>query len=80
MTMKDHSRHPMQRYDVDRAERTLGVFLSMDGNEDAQFNYLLDQSRKYATQILTSKCTEDAAEYSLRSSFLKTLEYPMTVT
>ena len=80
LSMKDQSRHFLQRYDTDRAEQTLGVYLSMDGNEEKQFQSLYDQSKKFATQIYTSKCNEDAAEYTFRSSFLKTLEYPMPVT
>ena len=80
LSMKDQSRHFLQRYETDRAEQTLGVFLSMDGNEDKQFQSLYDQSKKFATQIYTSKCTEEAADYTFRCSFLKTLEYPMPVT
>ena len=73
-------RCPLPRFEVSHADKTLGVFLSMDGNEEAKIYYLTKLSRDFGNQLRTSKCDKNAAIYTLQFSFMKTLEYPMAVT
>ena len=52
----------------------------MDGNEDAQFESLLQEARTFASQIRSSKVQPNEALYTLQSSFMKTIEYCLPVT
>jgi len=80
LLMGDGTREPLQRHEVDYAEKTLGVFVSMDGNENAEKNYLREQSITFAEQMKTSKANKNACMYTYTASFMKTMEYPMAVT
>ena len=40
LLMGDGIREPLRRHEVNYAEKTLGVFISMDGNEKAEKKYL----------------------------------------
>ena len=65
---------------MDHAEKTLGVYISMDGNEDAELDYLLSMSKTFGSQMKTTKCTKNIALYTYNSSFLKSIEYSMAIT
>ena len=80
LLMGDGMREPLQRHEVDYAEKTLGVFVSMDGNENAEKRYLRDQSVTFADQMKTSKANKNDYMYTYTASFMKTMEYPMAVT
>ena len=61
-------------------KKTLGIFVAMYGNEAVQLQYLREVATLLATQIHTSKCSKKKALYTNNSSFMKTMEYPMSVT
>ena len=77
---KTGSTFPLQRYEVSHADKTLGVYIAMDGNEEEEIAYLTKVSTKFGQQLRTAKCEKNAAIYALQFSFMKTLEYPMVVT
>ena len=77
---KHGCRHNLKRLEVWEAQKTLGVFLSMDGNQKAQFLFLRDEAIKYADQLRSSKCNKNTALYTYNSCFMKSIEYCMTTT
>ena len=48
---KNGNRDPLRRHEVHYAEKTLGVCISMDGNEDAEMTRLKVLSKTFADQI-----------------------------
>ena len=80
LLMGDGTREPLQRHEVDYAEKTLGVFVSMDGNENAENKYLREKSVTFANQMKTSKANKNSGMYTYTASSMKTMEYPMVVT
>ena len=74
------TRAPLRRFDVDYADKTLGVFISMDGNEQAEYDHLLSTSRTFALQLKAAKCSKNQALYTFSASFMKSIEYAMPVT
>ena len=52
----------------------------MDGTDSAQSDSLLAEAKTFATQIQSSSVEHNAAFYILQSSFMKTIEYFLTVT
>ena len=72
--------HPINQYASNVGSKTLGVCLSMDGNEDAQFESLLKEACTFASQIRSSDVKPNVAFYTLQSSFMKTIEYCLPVT
>jgi len=65
---------PLQRYEVSHADKTLGVFIAMDGNKDTEIAYLTKVSATFGQQVRTTKCEKNAAIYALQFSLMKTLE------
>ena len=80
LTDSNGSRHPLQRYDPAHAEKTLGAYISMDGNEDSQFQYLKDICVDFGAQMKASTCTKNEAIYTFTSCLLPKLEYAAPVT
>ena len=71
---------PLVRYEASHADKTLGVYIAMDGNEDAEIKPLTELSKKFSNQLRTAKCAKNSSMYILQYSLMKTFEYPMTVT
>ena len=72
--------NPLVRYEASHADKTLGVYIAMDGNEDAEIKHLTALSEKFSNQLRTAKCAKNSSMYTLQYSLMKTFEYPMTVT
>ena len=64
LLMGDGTREPLKRHEVDYAEKTLGVFVSMDGNENAEKHYLREQSVTFDDQMKTSKANKNDCMYT----------------
>ena len=47
----------LERLEASEAKETLGVFLSVDGNNREQIDELQDKAEKFAAQVRTSKST-----------------------
>ena len=75
-----HTRELLQWHEVDYAEKTLGVFVSMDGNKNTEKQYLRAESVNFADQMKTSEANKNDCMYTYTASFMKTMEYPMAVT
>ena len=74
------ARAPLRRFEVSHADKTLGIFISMDGNETAEYDHLVHTSKTFALQMRAAKCTKNQALYTFSSSFMKSIEYAMPVT
>jgi hypothetical protein len=74
------ARHPLQRYEPSHAEKTLGVFISMDGNEDAEIECLTQKCITFGAKMKASTCTKNEALYTFTASLLPALEYALPVT
>jgi Leu/Phe-tRNA-protein transferase len=77
---KHGNRETLKRLEVWQAQKTLGVFLAMDGNQRAQFLFLKEAAIIFADQIRSSKCVKNTALYTYNSCFMKSMEYCMTTT
>ena len=44
--------------------------MAVDGNKQAQEEYLIEMARKYVEQIRISQCTPDTAMYTYNSCFI----------
>ena len=75
---KNGDRVPLKRYEVSKAEQSLGVWIAMDGNWKEQLNVMKEKAQLFASQISTKKVSKNDALYTYNYSFMKTLEYPMT--
>ena len=77
---KNGNREILTRLEVWQAQKTLGFFLAMDGNQRAQFLFLREKSIEFGDQIRSSKCDKNTALYTYNSCFMKSIEYCMTTT
>ena len=66
------NRAAMKLHEVPCAEKTLGVCVSMDGNEDGELKRLKDHAL-FADQMHTAKCGKNHILYTYNFSFMKTL-------
>jgi len=62
------------------AWHTLGVPLAPDGNNKAEFLYLLDVAKSWQSLMAAAKITHVAVEFGLQQVILQKLEYPLVVT
>jgi hypothetical protein len=62
------------------ARKTLGVKTAPTGDNNAQFEHMLESSQKWAAQIKASDMRQIDAWLALLSTIWKTLEYPLTCT
>ena len=53
------NRRIIDRYEPDVGKKTLGVCLSMDGTDSTQFDSLLAEAKKFASQIWSSSVNWD---------------------
>ena len=74
------ARHPLQWYEPSHAEKTLGVHISMDGNEEADIEYLTQKCITFGAKMKASTCTKNEALYTFTASLLPALEYALPVT
>jgi hypothetical protein len=76
-----NNRVELERLDIHEARETLGVFIAMDGNQQAhQFLELLGKAHLWADKVRTGHFTPAEAWYSLQFCILKSLEYPLMAT
>ena len=73
-------RHLLQRYEASHAEKTLGVHIFMDGNEEAEIEYLTQKCITFSAKMRAPSCTKNEALYTFTTSLLSALEYAMPVT
>lgn len=73
-------RQTLQRLAPDQSERTLGVRISPTGDRTKQFEYMLSQATSWADHIRSGGLPRPLVEQALRTTILKTLEYPLPVT
>ena len=77
---KHGTRRELKRMNAEEAEKTLGVYLAMDGNDGRQFRHLHEEAVKFGDQIRSSKCDNNTAFYTYTNCFLKSMEYCMPTT
>ena len=80
LTDQHGARHPLRRYPPSHAERTLGVYISMDGNQLAEIRYLKEKCTTFGAKLRSSSCTMNEAIYTFESWLLPALRYAMPVT
>jgi hypothetical protein len=73
----DGQRKILPRLEPSEAIETLGIFISMDGNQRAEVEKLRGKTEEFADCIRTGFVTRDEAWTALNSTIMKTLEYPM---
>ena len=80
--MQDHldQRRRLERLEPHQARETLGVWTSMDGNQQDNKQALLNKTRRWADQVRTGKLNKAAAFLSLNSTILRSLDYPLMTT
>jgi hypothetical protein len=76
----DSSRKSIKRLDVSEAFETLGVFLAPDGNDVAQFQKMLTKAEEWASKVQKSFLRQREMSMALKTTILKTLEYPLLTT
>ena len=72
--------HPLRRLHADAAEKTLGVFISMDGNQRRQAACLKEVSTTFGQRIRASPCPKLHALYTFSASYMKSIEHSLPVT
>lgn len=77
---KDGIRKTLERIEPNRAQKTLGVYLAPDGNDDDQFNALLEKSQVWADQVRAGHLPRRLALQSLKQSLWMSLKWPLAAT
>jgi len=72
--------HTIPRLEVTEARRTLGVRLAPDGNSTAEFQYLKTTADEWKQKMEKARLTHTDAMFSLRSSIMRKMAYPLAVT
>ena len=72
--------HPLQCLDTDAAEKTLGVFIAMDGNQKRHTEYLTNISTTFGCSILHSLCPKNHTLYTFSALYMKSIEYSLPLT
>jgi len=80
LTNSQGERSPLTRYEPSHAEKTLGVYISMDGNEEEEIKYLTQKCIQFGAKMKASTCTKNEAIYAFTTSLLSSLEYALPVT
>ena len=76
----DLVRETLERLDFEVARETLGVFLSMDGNNREEVRHLREKAEAFANCVRTGFLSREDVTYALHRTVMKTLEYPMVAT
>ena len=63
----------LRRNSVQDAERLLGVRLALDGGDDAEYSYRLDQTKALAGKLITSPFTRYDAEVIYRKRWISSI-------
>ena len=61
---KEGIQETLKRYEVSHADKTLAVFIAMDGNEEAEIEHLKKMSESFCHQLRTVKCEKNASMYN----------------
>jgi len=61
-------------------QRTLSVWLTPDGNDNAEFQHLVEASKQWQQLMATAKVTHLAAEFGMHQMIFQKLEYPLVAT
>jgi len=72
--------HTILRLEVTEARRTLGIRLAPDGNSLEEFHYLKNTALEWKTKMEKARLTHTDALFSLRSSIMRKMAYPLAVT
>ena len=62
------------------AQRTLGIWLAPDGNNDEEYKHLLGVAHEWRHHMTTAQISRAAAEFSLCQVLLPKLRYPLIAT
>ena len=65
------------RLEPSEAFETLGVHLAPDGNHEAAYTALSNTAKLWADKVRTSHLKEAEASTALKTTIMKTLEYPL---
>ena len=81
-SLLDHTgaSHKIDWFEPDIVQKMLGVYIAMDGNQEAQKEYLTNMSLEYATQIKLATFDWNTAFFTFQRSFLKPIDYCLPVT
>ncbi len=69
----------LEQLETADARETLGIYLSLDGDDSVQAVQLRNKTEVFADCLRTGYISRADAWYCLHASFMKTLEYPMEV-
>jgi hypothetical protein len=70
----------LKRLEFFEAFKTLGVFLAPDGNFKEEKQRLTDEALEFGERVRTNKMSREEAWHAMKTTILKTLEYPMEAT
>ena len=76
----DGTRETIRRLEPDEAEKTLGIMMAPDGDERAQEKKLRSAATEWAEKIKTGFLLKRDLLPMIRTTIMKTLEYPMALT
>ena len=71
---------PLRRLEPGEAEKTLGVYIAMDGNHRRQLEYLRNIAITFGLQVRSVSCPKSHVLYTFAASFMKSLEHSLPVT
>jgi len=66
----DGTKIMIPRLDTSKARRTLGVWLAPDGNNQAEYQHLRDETLRWKNHMITSNLPWAAADFSIRHVLL----------
>jgi hypothetical protein len=70
----------LERLDVHEARETLGVFIAMNGNQEAQTQELWEKATAWAEKVRSGRFSPAEAWFSIQFCIMKSLEYPLIAT
>ena len=70
----------IQREEPSSVNESLGIQLTLTGNQSKQKEVLKEKSEVFATQIRTRKCDNTTALWTFTNSFYPSMMYPMVAT
>ena len=74
---KDVIQATLKRYGVSHANKTLGVYIAMDGNEEAEIENLTTLPEKFGHQLRTARCEKNASMYTLQYLNIQWLQHSL---
>jgi hypothetical protein len=76
----DGNYQTLERCEVSEARETLGCWIAMDGNQQAQQKALTKKVERWTAKIRTKQLNTHEAWLSLQSGITKSIGYPLTAT